>query len=73
MRMTLQKMINELRKHVQFNLYTVHDVFALQLFEKDVCPNDLDASCIWEDSGKDLVGLFEEAVGWCEDRFEKKE
>lgn len=67
--MTLSRKINELKKYVQFQLYTVHDTFALQLFEKEVCPNDPDASCIWEDSGKDLVRLLEEALAWCENRY----
>ena len=32
--MTLSRKINELKKYVQFQLYTVHDTFALQLLKK---------------------------------------
>lgn len=42
----MAKNILELRKYVQFDFYTVDEKFVLQLFEKDICPNDIGVSCI---------------------------
>ena len=66
----MKKQINELRRYVQFDFYTVNALYVLQLFEKDICPNDIDVSCIWEDSNKDFTALFDQAIEWCKERYE---
>lgn len=61
--------IKELLSYAQFQLYTVDQGFVLQLFEKEVCTNDLDTDCVWEESGHDLQALFSEALSWCKQRY----
>lgn len=65
-----RRLENELKKHVQFQLYEFQDVYLLQLFEKQDCQNDVGTFFIWEGSKEDLVSLLEEAVAWCKKRFE---
>ena len=60
--------IIKLRQYVQFDFYTVNEMFVLQLFEKEDCAND-GKDCIWEDDHFDFVMLFEQAITWCEDRY----
>lgn len=60
--------IVKLRQYVQFDFYTVDEMFVLQLFEKDVAAND-GVGCIWEDDHFDFETLFEQAIAWCEDRY----
>jgi hypothetical protein len=67
----MKKRINELRQYVQFDFYTVNELYTLQLFDKDICANDIDVSCIWENSHEDFEVLFDQAIKWCKERYEK--
>lgn len=60
--------ITKLRQYVQFDFYTVNDMFVLQLFNNDVAANN-GVDCIWEDDHFDFEVLFEQAIVWCEDRY----
>ena len=61
----LLNILLELNVYVQYDLYTVNEEYVLQLFEKDQCPNDLDASYIWKKTNSDLFMLVTEALCWC--------
>lgn len=61
--------ILKLRQYAQFGFYTVNENYVLQLFELDTAPNDIDASCIWENDSKVILGLLDEAIAWCEDQL----
>ncbi|MBA4698506.1 MAG: hypothetical protein H2212_03650 [Ruminococcus sp.] len=64
----MEDKIKELRGYAQFDLYTVNEVYALQLFDQDICPNDIAISCIWEDSSSDVIDLLDMAIEWCKYR-----
>lgn len=66
----MEDRIIKLRQYVQFDFYTVNEMFALQLFEKDVDANDGE-DCIWEDDHFDFEELFEQAIAWCEEKFDE--
>ena len=66
--MKMQDKIMELRQYVQFDFYTVNEMFVLQLFDEDVAAND-GVDCIWENDHFDFEALFEQAVAWCESRY----
>lgn len=68
----MKEKITELRKYVQFSLYTVNDNYCIQLFPPEVCANDLDISTIWEDSNNDIEKLIDEAIAWCEEFMTKQ-
>ena len=63
--------IYELNKYVKFQLYTVDNLYVLQLFEPSDNPNDVDVSCIWENDHFNLDCLFDEAIEWCKERIEE--
>lgn len=63
----MQDKILRLRTFVQFDFYTVNELYCLQLFDKDVCAND-GVDCIWEGSSKYFNSLFNEAIEWCKER-----
>lgn len=67
--MIIKKKIYELAQLVKFDLFTVDELFVLQLFDKSVNPNDKDASCIWENDHFDVEALLNEAIKWSEERF----
>lgn len=60
--------IVKLRQYVQFDFYTVDEMFVLQLFDKNNAAND-GADCIWEDDYFDFEALFEQAIAWCEENL----
>lgn len=63
----MKEKIIELRKYVQFDLYTVNDNYCIQLFFPEVCANDLDINTIWEDANKDIEKLIDAAIEWCKE------
>lgn len=60
--------IVKLRQYVQFDFYTVNEMFVLQLFDKSNAAND-GVDCIWEDGHFDFETLFEQAIAWCEENL----
>lgn len=64
----MEDRIIKLRQYVQFDFYTVNEMFVLQLFAKEDCAND-GKNCIWEDDHFDFVDLFEQAIAWCEENL----
>lgn len=60
--------IVKLRQYVQFDFYTVDEMFVLQLFDKNNAAND-GSDCIWEDDHFDFEALFEQAIAWCEENL----
>lgn len=64
----MEDRIAKLRQFVQFDFYTVDEMFVLQLFNKDVAAND-GVDCIWENNHFDFVYLFEQAIAWCVVRY----
>ena len=67
--MIIKKKIYELVQFVKFDLFTVDELFVLQLFDKNVNPNDAEVSCIWENDHFDVEKLLDEAIEWCEERY----
>lgn len=59
------KKLIKLRQYVQFDLYTVDNIYVIQLFDKNVYVND-GKDCIWEDSDKNIKTLLKRAIEWCE-------
>ena len=57
-----------LRRYVQFDFYTVNNMYCLQLFDKNVSAND-GIDCIYEDSDEILEILFDDAIEWCKERY----
>lgn len=60
----LKDSIESLRKYHQLDIYTVDEIWCIQLFDLNVATNDLDASCVYEDSNKSLNSLLVEALEW---------
>ena len=60
--------IVKLRQYVQFDFYTVDEMFVLQLFDKNNAAND-GSDCIWEYDHFDFEALFEQAIAWCEENL----
>lgn len=67
--MIVNKKIYDLIQYVKFNLYTVDNMFVLQLFEKNTNPNDIEVSCIWENDHFDVEYLLDTALDWCKERY----
>lgn len=44
----IKKKLYKLAKLAKFDLFTVDEHFVLQLFDRNVNPNDIGASCIWD-------------------------
>lgn len=63
------KKLYELTQLVKFDLFTVDNMFVLQLFDKSVNPNDIGVSCIWENDHFGLEELLDEAIKWCKERY----
>ena len=64
----MKERILELRQYVQFDFYTVNDMYCLQLFDKNVSAND-SVDCIYEDSNEMFEILFDNAIEWCKERY----
>lgn len=67
--MIIKKKIYELTQLVKFDLFTVDNMFVLQLFDKSVNPNDIDVSCIWENDHFDVEQLLDDAIEWGKERY----
>lgn len=67
--MIIKKKIYELAQLVKFDLFTVDEMFVLQLFDKSANPNDIEVSCIWENDHFDVEQLFDEAIRWSKERY----
>ena len=67
--MIIKKKIYELAKIVKFDLFTVDELFVLQLFDKNINPNDIGASCIWEMEHFDMERLLDDAIEWSKERY----
>lgn len=67
--MIIKKKIYELAQLVKFDLFTVDELFVLQLFDKSVNPNDIGVSCIWENDHFDVEELLNEAIKWSKERY----
>ena len=67
--MIIKKKIYELSQLVKFDLFTVDNLFVLQLFDKSVNPNDVGVSCIWENDHFDVEKLLDEAIKWSKERY----
>ncbi|NFI02404.1 hypothetical protein FDB15_17415 [Clostridium botulinum] len=61
-RLTAEELLKEIRSHNQIQIYTVYEEWYIQLFDLSICPNDINASCNWEDSDKDLKKVLIRAV-----------
>jgi hypothetical protein len=66
--MAVEELIMRLREQHQMDIYTVNEQWCIQLFELDVCANDIGISCDFETSGKNLSDLLIEALDWSEAR-----
>ena len=60
--LTTEELIKQIRNHNQVQIYTVYEEWCIQLFDLNVCPNDIGASCNWEDSDKDLKKVLIRAL-----------
>ena len=60
-KMTIGKLIKTIRIRNQLQIYTVDNVWCVQLFESHICAND-EVDCIWENSSKELVDVLWQAV-----------
>lgn len=69
--MSVEALIRQLREDHQMDIYTVDENWCIQLFDLDVCANDIGISCDYETSGKDLQGVLIEALEWSEKRKEE--
>lgn len=67
--MIIKEKIYELAQLVKFDLFTVDELFVLQLFDKSVNPNDTGVSCIWENDHFDVEELLNEAIKWSKERY----
>lgn len=67
--MIVRKKIYELAQLVKFDLFTVDNMFVLQLFDKSVNPNDIGVFCIWENDHFDVERLLDDAIEWCKERY----
>lgn len=56
--------IKQLRHYVQFDFYTVHDQYVIQLFDSNTAAND-EIDCIYENSNSNFELLFDQAIQWC--------
>lgn len=61
---TIGRSINFIRKHHQLNIYTVDETWVVQLFELDVCANDIWKSCVYETDSKELIDALFESILW---------
>lgn len=60
--------IVKLRQYVQFDFYTVDEMFVLQLFDKNnASKSKWSSSQIQSDPS--LAALFEQAIAWCEENL----
>lgn len=60
--LTTEELINQIRSLNQIQIYSVYEDWCVQLFDLSVCPNDIDVSCNWEGSGKDLKKVLIRAL-----------
>ena len=60
-RCTIGKILEIIRQHHQMDIYTVNDVWCVQLLELSDCAND-QKSCIYEDSSQELIDVLFECV-----------
>jgi putative transcriptional regulator len=60
--LSIEELINIIRTHNQINIYTVYEDWCVQLFELNICPNDIEASCNWENADKDLKKVLIRAL-----------
>lgn len=60
--LTTEELIKQIRSHNQIQIYTVYEDWCVQLFELSICPNDIDVSCNWEGSDKDLKKVLIRAL-----------
>ena len=63
-KITIGKMIELIRERNQIDIYTVDDVWKVQLFDLSVAAND-NISCVWEEDGRELCDVLWEAVKVC--------
>lgn len=61
-KLTIEELIKQIRNHNQIQIYTVYEEWCIQLFDLSVCPNDIDVSCNWESSDKDLKKILIRAL-----------
>lgn len=55
-----------LRQYHQLNVYTVGELWCIQLFDLDTDTNDIGVICIYEDDNKSLETLLLDAMAWVE-------
>jgi len=65
---TIGKLIEFVRYHHQMDIYTVDDIWCVQLFDLNDCAND-QKDCIYENHSKELVDALLECTLWISDRL----
>lgn len=60
--LTTEELIKQLRIYNQIQIYSVYEKWCVQLFDLSICPNEINVSCIWEDSDKNLKKVLIRAV-----------
>lgn len=66
--MKSHELIMKLRERHQINIYSSNELWCVQLFELDICPNDIGISCEFETSDESLHDALTEALEWSSDR-----
>lgn len=61
-KISAEELINLIRMHNQINIYTVNENWCVQLFEPNICPNDINVSCNWEGSDVNLKKVLIKAI-----------
>lgn len=61
-----EELMAKIRGVHQLSVYTVNEVWCVQLFDRDVPAND-DYPCIYENSNKDLMSVLRLAWEWIEE------
>ncbi|MEC0804083.1 hypothetical protein P8883_07305 [Bacillus atrophaeus] len=66
--MKSHELIMKIRERHQMAIYSSNEQWCVQLFELDICPNDIGISCEFETSDESLHDALTEALEWSSDR-----
>jgi hypothetical protein len=61
-KITIGRMLDILREKYQMIIYTVDELWCVQLLDLNDCGNDVDVACIWEDGLKELCDVLWKAI-----------
>lgn len=70
--MKSHELIMKLRERHQIDIYSSNEQWCVQLFELDICPNDIGISCEFETSDESLHDALTEALKWSSNRQYRK-